>query len=105
MKLPTTRKITTDIKHETLETTIAEETGIPYLSKAAKAGANEVAKVGIGYIHGLKRQVEETFLFLGIVCAFIFPLSRRTRVGRVAGNGQILKFNLLHACGNGKEAL
>ncbi|KAH0609461.1 uncharacterized protein H6S33_012947 [Morchella sextelata] len=35
----------TDIKHETLETTIAEELGIPYLSKATDAQAEEVVEV------------------------------------------------------------
>jgi hypothetical protein len=46
----------TDIKHETLETMIAEEVGIPYLSKATVADAKEVVKVGTGYIHGKKRR-------------------------------------------------
>ena len=44
-----------DVKHETLETTIAEEIGI--FSKAAEAEAKELVKIGIGYIHGLKRRI------------------------------------------------
>ncbi|RPB15020.1 hypothetical protein P167DRAFT_571885 [Morchella conica CCBAS932] len=44
----------TDIKHETLETTIAEELGIPYLPKATESQAKEVFQVGDGYIHGSK---------------------------------------------------
>lgn len=42
----------TDISHQTLETTIAEELGIPYLSKATESDAKEVVEVGEGYIHG-----------------------------------------------------
>jgi hypothetical protein len=52
----------TDIKHETLETTIAEELGIPYLSKATEAQAEEVVEVGNGYIHGSKFRVIVPFL-------------------------------------------
>ncbi|KAH0609470.1 uncharacterized protein H6S33_012956 [Morchella sextelata] len=44
----------TDVKHETLETTVAEELGIPYLSKATEADAKEVVQVGNGYIYGRK---------------------------------------------------
>ena len=39
-----------DIKHVTLETAIAKDIGIPYLSKATEAEANEVVNVAIGYI-------------------------------------------------------
>lgn len=35
----------TDIKHETLETTTAEELGIPYLSKATESQAKKVVQV------------------------------------------------------------
>jgi len=42
----------TDISHQTLETIIAEELGIPYLSKATGSDAHGVVKVGQGYIHG-----------------------------------------------------
>lgn len=35
----------TDIKHNTLETMIAEELGIPYLLKATEAGAKEAVQV------------------------------------------------------------
>lgn len=42
----------TDISHQTLETTIAEELGIPYLSKATESDAKEVVEMGEGYIHG-----------------------------------------------------
>lgn len=54
----------TDIKQETLETTTAEEMGIPYLSKATEAEAevSEVVKVGIGYIHGLERRTMVSFV-------------------------------------------
>jgi hypothetical protein len=45
----------TDINHETLEKMIAEEVGIPYLSKPTVAEANEVVKVGTGYMHGKNR--------------------------------------------------
>ena len=41
-----------DIKHETFETSIAEELGIPYLSKATESQAKEVVQVGRGYIYG-----------------------------------------------------
>ncbi|RPB15818.1 hypothetical protein P167DRAFT_602907 [Morchella conica CCBAS932] len=44
----------TDVKHETLETTIAEELGIPYLSKATDADAKKAVQVGHGYIYGSK---------------------------------------------------
>jgi len=43
-------------KHKTIETKIAEELAIPYLSKATEAGANEVAQMCTGYIHGSKRR-------------------------------------------------
>ena len=41
-----------DVKHETLETKVAEELGIPYLSKAAESQARVVVQVGTGYIYG-----------------------------------------------------
>jgi hypothetical protein len=41
----------TDISHQTLETAIAEELGIPYLSKATESDAKEVVEVGQGYIY------------------------------------------------------
>lgn len=51
------------MKHETLETTVAEELGIPYLSKAKEADAKEVVQVGTGYIHGSKRRAIVPFVF------------------------------------------
>ena len=42
----------TDISHQKLETTIAEELGIPYLSQVAVADAKEVVEIGEGYIRG-----------------------------------------------------
>ena len=43
-----------------METTIAEEIGI--LSKATEAEAKELVKIGIGYIHGLKRRTMVPFV-------------------------------------------
>ncbi|PUU77244.1 hypothetical protein B9Z19DRAFT_1128505 [Tuber borchii] len=51
-----------DIKHETLDTIISEEIGIPYLSSAAEAEAKKVIRVAQGYIHGRH-------------CRTIFPLA------------------------------
>lgn len=42
-----------DIKHQRLETTIARELGIPYLSRVREAEAKVKVKVGNGYIRGL----------------------------------------------------
>jgi len=42
----------TDISHKTLETRIAEELGIPYLSKATEFDAKKVVEVSEGYIYG-----------------------------------------------------
>jgi len=44
--------LVSDIKHKTLETTIAKELGIPYLSKATKHQATEVVSSAEGYIYG-----------------------------------------------------
>ena len=52
----------TDVNHKTLETDIAEEIGIPYLSEATEAEANEVVNVGIGYIRLLKYHVIVPFV-------------------------------------------
>lgn len=41
-----------DTKHETFETSIAEELDIPYLSKATESQDKEVVQVGRGYIYG-----------------------------------------------------
>jgi len=47
-----------DIQHETLENNIAEELGIPYLSKATESDCQKsVIEVGDGYIHGLEFRV------------------------------------------------
>jgi len=55
----------TDVKHETLETTIAEELGIPYLSRATESQAKKVVQVGNGYIYGSK--------FRGIIPLVVSP--------------------------------
>ena len=52
----------TDIQHETLETTISEELGIPYLSKAAQAKPKDVVQVAHGYIYGPKRRTIVPFV-------------------------------------------
>lgn len=41
-----------DITHKTLDTTIAEELGIPYLEGATKADAEEMVRIADGYIFG-----------------------------------------------------
>lgn len=41
-----------DIDHKVLGMTIAKELGIPCLSKATEADAQQVVQVGEGYIHG-----------------------------------------------------
>ena len=41
-----------DVTHETLNTTIAEELGLPYLGKATKSAAEEKIKMLDGYIYG-----------------------------------------------------
>lgn len=41
-----------DIDHKVLGTTISKDLGIPYLSKATEADAQQVVEVGEGYIHG-----------------------------------------------------
>jgi hypothetical protein len=46
----------TVISHQTLETTIAEEVGIPYLSKATETDAKVVVQVGDGFIRGPKKR-------------------------------------------------
>ena len=46
----------TDITHETLDTTIANEIGVTYLSKAEEADAKEVIEAASGYIFGMKRR-------------------------------------------------
>ena len=51
-----------DIKHETLETTIAQELGIPYLSRAREAEAKAVVKVCNGYIRGLNARAIVPFI-------------------------------------------
>ena len=51
-----------DIEHGTLETTIAEEIGIPYLSKATEADGNDIVLVGTGYIHGERRHTIVPFI-------------------------------------------
>ena len=43
-----------DVKHKTLATSIAEQVGVPYLSKPTEADAKEVVKVANGYIYGPK---------------------------------------------------
>ncbi|PWW77164.1 hypothetical protein C7212DRAFT_315168 [Tuber magnatum] len=42
----------TDVNHETLETTIAEKLGLPYLSEATEADARDEVIVCIGCIYG-----------------------------------------------------
>lgn len=51
-----------DINHQTLETTIAEELGIPYLSRAGEAEAKALVEVGDGYIHGSKSRAVVPFI-------------------------------------------
>ena len=41
-----------DITHKTLDTTIAEELGIPYLGEATKADAEARVRIADGYIFG-----------------------------------------------------
>lgn len=41
-----------DINHKVLGTRIVKELGIPYLSKPTEADAQQVVRVGDGYIHG-----------------------------------------------------
>jgi hypothetical protein len=52
----------TDITHGKLESTIAEELGIPYLSKATEADAKEVVQVAEGYIYGLHKRTIVPFV-------------------------------------------
>jgi hypothetical protein len=51
-----------DMKHETLETTIAEDFGIPYLLKATEADAKAVTEAYTGYIYGWKRRAIFPFI-------------------------------------------
>jgi hypothetical protein len=44
------------MKHETLETTIAENFGIPYLLKAIEADAKAMTEAYTGYIYRWKRR-------------------------------------------------
>jgi hypothetical protein len=46
----------TDVTDETMKTTIAEETGIQYLSNASKADARIKGQVGESYLHGPNRR-------------------------------------------------
>lgn len=57
-----------DVQHETLETTISEDLGIPYLSKATQAEAREVVQVAHGYIYGLKEAYDKLILVLHSFC-------------------------------------
>lgn len=41
-----------DVTHQTLDTTIAEELGVPYLGKATTADAEERVRMADGYIYG-----------------------------------------------------
>jgi hypothetical protein len=50
------------VRHETLETTIAEDFGIPYLLKATEADAKVVTEAFNGYIYGWKRRANFPFI-------------------------------------------
>jgi hypothetical protein len=52
----------TDVKYETLQTTIAEDFSIPYLLKAMEADAKAVTEAYTGYIYGWKRRAIFPFI-------------------------------------------
>lgn len=54
-----------DVKHETLETTVAEELGIGYQSKAQEADAKALVRECTGYIHGPSRRPIVPFIVGG----------------------------------------